>query len=172
MVNRLSKTCTALAFISALIQSGQCPHNYSSSMTIISGFFPSCFTWETALNPAATNILIPFSCSHLCQPVICHQSCKYLEISCSECSYSYVCFLVCGCSKRNKGDHSVFSLSCGGKKKKSKGRPLVFLQEEEGEEAILQFTFYFLFPSNSCLFIKRLSLLSWSQINFYQWVSV
>lgn len=118
MVNRLSKTCTALAFISALIQSGQCPHNYSSSMTIISGFFPSCFTWETALNPAATNILIPFSCSHLCQPVICHQSCKYLEISCSECSYSYVCFLVCGCSKHNKGDHSVFSLSCGKKKKK------------------------------------------------------
>lgn len=36
---------------------------------------------------------------------------------------------------------------------------MLFLQDEEGEEAILWSTFYFLFLSNSCPFIKRLSLL-------------
>lgn len=40
----------------------------------------------------------------------------------------------------------------------------------EGKEQF--FRPYFSFRNNSCPFITKLSLHSWSQINFYQWVSV
>lgn len=89
MVNRLSKT--SQRWHSSLLWYNQVSAhtNIFLARALFLVFF-KLFTWETALNPTATNILIFFSCSHLWQPVVCPQSYKCLEISFFECSYSYV----------------------------------------------------------------------------------